>query len=223
MRTCWIVTSGFDYRSGSKALPYVSQMLLNHPDNVILIAADGGANLLHRLRIVPDRIAGDLDSITPEALSFYLDKIEFDLHPARKDETDAELALDLAISMNAGSIVILNSMQQRFDQTFAILSLLERARDNGLNAKIETGTQEILLASKVTKITDAAGKIVSLAPLSREVTGVLTKGLEYPLNRETLFRDRCRGISNVVVDSNAEICYENGELLIILSHDREDR
>ena len=223
MKTCWIVTSGFDHICGSKALQNVSQLLKDRPEGVILIAADGGANLLHRLRIVPDRIAGDMDSISAEALSFFRGKLDFDLHPARKDETDAELAMELAISMGAESIVVFNSMQQRFDQSFAILSLLERARNKGLTASIETGTQKVFLASNVTKLPDAVGQTVSLAPLSRKVTGVLTKGFEYPLSRETLYRDHCRGISNVVVDRDAEICYENGELLIILSHDREDR
>ncbi len=223
MKSVWIITSGFDHMSDPKALRHVSQLLTNRPEDSFLIAADGGANLLFRLRIVPDRIAGDMDSISEEALCFYRNNIEFDLHPVQKDETDAELAMEQALAMNPESIVIFNSMQQRFDQTFAILALLERAMEKNIPTWIETGTQEIMLATKNNRFEDAVGKTISLAPLSKEVTGVRTTGFKYPLNAETLYRDRCRGISNIVIDTDAEMCYESGELLIIISHNREAR
>ncbi len=223
MSACWIVTAGFDGTTDIESLLRIEEILGAKTENDTIIAADGGANLLHRLRIIPDMLVGDMDSIEPEILDELRNRCEVEIFPSAKDETDAEIALRKAYECNPECIVIVNSMQNRVDQTLSLLSLLYDAKEKNIDARIETGKQRILLAQPRFCLTDHVGHTLSLLPVSEEVTKVETRGMEYPLCGETLYRKKCRGISNVVVDSPAEICYEKGDLLIIISLDGEDR
>ena len=46
----------------------------------------------------------------------------------------------------------------------------------------------------------AAGDLLSLLPLGGAAEGVTTEGLLYPLENETLYPGRARGVSNVFLD-----------------------
>jgi thiamine pyrophosphokinase len=47
------------------------------------------------------------------------------------------------------------------------------------------------------------------------VHGVVTHGLQYPLQNETLWPDRARGISNVMAEPRATINIDSGRLLCV--------
>ncbi len=57
--------------------------------------------------------------------------------------------------------------------------------------------------------------LLSLFPLTADATGVQTKGLFYPLHKETLYFGKPRGVSNVLTQEQVEISLETGLLLII--------
>jgi thiamine pyrophosphokinase len=63
------------------------------------------------------------------------------------------------------------------------------------------------------------GKYVSLIPYTDEVTGVVLKGFRYLLNGHTFTRDNTLGLSNEIEDEIAEISFESGILIMILSMD----
>jgi thiamine pyrophosphokinase len=54
---------------------------------------------------------------------------------------------------------------------------------------------------------------VSLLPLGRPVQGVTTQGLKYPLDGDTLWPDKTRGISNELAGERAVVKIESGQLL----------
>ncbi len=68
------------------------------PPDALIIAADGGADYCRELDLVPDVIIGDMDSIgcDPATTADFQDA-EIIRHPARKDATDLELAIRLAV------------------------------------------------------------------------------------------------------------------------------
>jgi thiamine pyrophosphokinase len=65
------------------------------------------------------------------------------------------------------------------------------------------------------KIYKENGGLVSLLPLSRKIKGISTTGLKYKLENDSLFRDKTRGISNIMTSKEAEIKFEEGVLLVI--------
>jgi thiamine pyrophosphokinase len=56
---------------------------------------------------------------------------------------------------------------------------------------------------------------VSLMPINGQVTGIRTTGLHFPLDGETLYPEKTRGISNWLSTSNASITIDSGLLLCI--------
>jgi thiamine pyrophosphokinase len=62
-----------------------------------------------------------------------------------------------------------------------------------------------------------AGDVVSLLPFGGDAHGIRTSGLEYPLNDEPLLFGPARGVSNVMLGSQATIALRQGMLLCIQS------
>ena len=79
-----------------------------------LIAADGGANHLMKMDILPDVLIGDLDSVDEDTL-FELTSadIKIEQYPEDKDETDLELALRYAIESRPSAILIVGALGGR--------------------------------------------------------------------------------------------------------------
>ena len=64
-------------------------------EDAILIACDGGCDILARNNIVPDLVVGDMDSISEEGLDFINNNNVFiEKYPVEKDWTDSEIALN---------------------------------------------------------------------------------------------------------------------------------
>ena len=63
------------------------------------------------------------------------------------------------------------------------------------------------------------GRFVSLIPWSDEVVGVTLKGFKYPLSDYTMDKFSSLGISNEIVDEEAEISLTSGCLLLIEARD----
>ena len=74
----------------------------------IIIAADGGTRHVLAVDVFPDVIVGDLDSLSPDQRRrLEASGCRIISFPARKDETDLELALHYAAAEGATEIVVL--------------------------------------------------------------------------------------------------------------------
>ncbi|MBI4314580.1 MAG: thiamine diphosphokinase, partial [Chloroflexi bacterium] len=106
----------------SLAHPSAARALIGPGDR--LIAADGGAAHCLALGLTPHLVIGDFDSIAPADLDA-LQRAGAHLmrHPARKDQTDLELALETAVGEGATDVTILGGLGGRWDQTLANLLL----------------------------------------------------------------------------------------------------
>ena len=69
------------------------------------------------------------------------------------------------------------------------------------------------------KFTEKKGDLVSFVPITPEVKGVSTTGLEYPLNKATLYMDSPLGVSNVMEGEYAAYSFDEGMALIIKAKD----
>ena len=183
----------------------------------LIIAADGGGHPLLAAGRYPQVALGDFDSL-PDADRARLAEAGVRMHsfPAAKDETDLELALDLAIDEGATEIRILGGLGRRLDHTLGNIGLLLRAAERGAAARLLDPDHELLLAGTAIRLPARPGWALSLIPLTPRVTGVRTSGLAFPLCGEELYFARPRGIHNQFCAPAASVALDDGILLIIL-------
>ncbi len=186
------------------------------PLGVPVIAADRGLEHALALGLEVTVAVGDFDSASPEAVDVAeASGTRIDRHPADKDATDLELALDLAASIGPARILVLASTGGRLDHELATLLLLgsERYAGTQLDAFVGTAWVHVIRGERV--LEGVPGELVTLVALHGGAEGVTTEGLAYPLRGETLEAGSSRGVSNAFVDETAAVKVERGVLLAI--------
>lgn len=183
----------------------------------MIIAADRGAATALQLGYTPSIVVGDFDSLDTLLLQELSERgSQVRKVAVEKDETDTELAVQLAIEQGATSITLLGALGgARFDHTMANILLL--ADFDGVSIRIVDGpsTCWLLQGPGRSVIGGQIGDLISLLPLTRDAIGVRTTGLYYPLHGETLYFGKPRGVSNVLIEEHAEVSLEGGMLLVV--------
>jgi thiamine pyrophosphokinase len=188
---------------------------LLHEDDFI-IAADGGTRHIFALGKMPNVVIGDLDSVTKEEIEkIKQNDVELILFPRDKNETDLELAIQHALTLDPEEIIILAALGGRLDQTLGNIALILHSSRGAFNLRLDDGIEEVFVCQSNCEITGAAGDIVSLIPWQGEVTGVVTTRLKWPLQNETLYPQKTRGISNEMLNDTAAVQINSGLLLIV--------
>ena len=190
-------------------------------DADLVVAADGGAAWSVAAGRGPDRVVGDMDSIDPTLLE-RLERagVTVERHPADKEASDLELALEAAVRAGASELTILGALGgSRLDHELANLLLLaDPGWDaHGVTLRIVRGATSVraLRGPGVASLADAPGGVVTLLPIGGDALGVSTTGLRFPLHDERLRMGRSRGLSNVLETSPARVALASGTLLII--------
>lgn len=185
-------------------------------DGDMIIAADGGLRHVFGLGLRPNIVVGDLDSAANELVQLAQSRgAEIVEHPARKDKTDLELALEAAIDRGATDVVILGALGGRLDHALANILLLSTTTVSRLHVRIVEASTELIVVNDSTTIEGVPGDIVTLLALTDTVTGITIDGLEYPLTNGTLERGSSRGVSNVMTGEHAKVSVADGRLLAV--------
>jgi len=180
------------------------------------IAVDGGLRFIRNLYKTPGMLIGDLDSVSSaEVTGAEVQGVEIRRYKVDKDETDLELALLAAVEKGFDEILVIAALGGRLDQTLGNLNLLTLPLLEGIKVTIEDGSEEVFLIRDRAEINGNPGDVVSLIAIQGEVKGVETRDLKYPLKHETLFQEKGRGISNVMLTDRAGVSIESGLLLCI--------
>jgi thiamine pyrophosphokinase len=186
--------------------------------DALVIGVDGGTCHLADFGLKPHIIIGDMDSLQETELARFVSQgVQILRHPPEKDETDFELALEQAIIKGCSEILVIGALGGRSDQMIANLLLPIAYLDKG-EIRLLHGAEEITYINSCSNIHGNAGDIISLIPVSGDVTGVNTTGLRYPLNFETLYLGKSRGVSNELTGTSAIIAVSSGILLCIHTH-----
>lgn len=188
----------------------------------VLICADGGAEYAARMGWRPHVIIGDLDSIPAAIRNKWAEAgVAFEIYPVEKDKTDGELALDYAVRLGVSEVLILGALGGRVDHLLTNVLMLTKyipAAESGgsvPSVRILGTRQAVWLTGRYTTIRGKVGDIVSLIPLSEQVTGVSTKGLYYPLTNGVLKFGSSLGNSNRLVSDVATVEVGEGNLLVV--------
>jgi thiamine pyrophosphokinase len=179
----------------------------------LIVAADGGSAHLEGWGIAPHVVVGDLDSLSPEARS-RLAGLPVERHPAEKDKTDTELAVERAFAAGADEVVVVGALGgPRADHAVANTLLL--ARDGRIRLVLGPLSMRVVRGGERARIDRPEGEIVTLLAVSGDALGVTTEGLRYPLRSETLRLGSSRGVSNEVASPGASVTLASGSLLVI--------
>ncbi len=188
-----------------------------------IIVCDRGLEALYQLKIIPNHVVGDFDSVSSEVLEFYKKQTQIIFHTynAEKDNTDTDIALKLATRLKSSKIIILGALGKRMDHAIANIHILKDALEAEIPCQILDEYNRIYLINKETTLEKEKvyGKYVSLIPLTSTVEGLTLTGFKYPLNHYTLPIGTSLGISNEMIEDIAHIKMDKGILIVIESRD----
>ena len=177
------------------------------PAGAFVVAADSGADHALALGLHVDVAVGDFDSVTPEALAAVeRDGGRIERHPAEKDKTDLELALDAAVGARAAAGAG-RGRRRRPPRPPARRAAAARSGGvRGRRARRATRRRRRSTSSAASERSWArVGELISLVAVHGPAVGVVTEGLVYALEGETLEPGSSRGISNAFAATEARV------------------
>ncbi len=191
------------------------------PENAYVIAADSGLDHARSAGISPDVLIGDLDSISSRGLKWARKNVEIVAYPADKDDTDTELALELAAARHPARLIVISGGGDRLDHTLAVLGALAHVNLTSIpTIDLWWATHDIRVVHGPgrTQVKPAVGSVLSLVALTSPCTGVSLTGTRWTLSNETLDALDGRGVSNIV-EGDVELKLMTG--VLALFHSRE--
>ena len=198
--------------------PHPAAVVVAEPD-AFVIAADSGWEHAVAAQRTPHVLVGDMDSIArhhlDEARALGIDIIE---HPADKDHTDTELALQIAESTKHESIHLVSGGGDRFDHVLSMVHSLVAYSENAVvTAHIGQSFVRIVTPLEKATLSVCTGDTVSLVPLGGNARGVTTTGLKWNLTRSTLKAFASRGVSNLALADTATVSLRTGVLAAVVT------
>lgn len=196
----------------------------NKTENTCLIAADRGVEFFMGTDLEPDVAVGDFDSLSAKGAKYMetLKHTEIRRLKPEKDDSDTQSAANYAIEQGTERIMILGATGNRIDHLMANFGLLMLGKIKQVQIVLVDAYNYMSLieSGMIIKKEEQFGKYVSFFPIEGEVTGLTLKGFKYPLNSYTLkVEDSGLTVSNEISDPEAEVTFETGKLLMIMSRD----
>lgn len=150
--------------------------LLPSPD--LVVGADGGARHAATLGVRVDAWVGDFDS--SEGLRLDAPR---EVHPAAKDETDAELAVRIARERSVTELVFIGAFGGRFDHTAALMLGGLRLAREGLDITLTSGDEWAwpLLPGRSQTLHLPTGATLSVLAVT-DLHGLTLAGVRWPLH-----------------------------------------
>jgi len=192
------------------ACPSSVVSLISKNENDIIIAADGGYDLLKEKSLEADILIGDFDSI--DKIPAHGNIIRY---PVEKDDTDTFIAYKTAYDAGYRNFLIYGGTGGRIDHTISNIQTLINMSENGARGFL-FGDDFIITAITNTGISFPEKMSGTVSVFSFEkVCGVTIEGLKYCVKDYTITPDYPIGVSNSFTKKNAVISVDNGTLVII--------
>ena len=200
--------------TGGDALGHIDVAHL--PVDTVVIAADSGIDQALAAGLRVDVAVGDFDSVSPGALDAVVAAgAVVEPHPAAKDQTDFELALDAATARGARRIHVLGGRGGRLDHLLGNALLLASAKYASLEVTAQMGDALVTVVREHTALAGEPRDLVTLLAVHGPATGITTDGLLYPLADEDLVPGSSRGLSNELTSTEATVRLRGGVLLAV--------
>lgn len=176
-----------------------------------IICADGGLKYAKKAGIAPNLAVGDFDSLGTIPTEVSVVKV-----PVEKDDTDLQLALDIAIEKGAEEITIIGGIGGRVDHTIGNIQNIVHYSTDGTDIIICDPNQSITVQRPGTKTYKGCQNMkFSAFAHTPKVTGLTYQGAYYPLTNHTLTNDFPLGISNEFAEDEITVTFKSGILIIV--------
>lgn len=209
MKKCIIIANG--------DLPKKSVVTFLQKKNYsTLICADGGANSAHKLKLIPDFIIGDFDSIDKNIFKTFRSRSKF-IKIKRQNDTDVEKCLKFAIKNKYDEVVLLGATGDRLDHSICNIGISLKYFEK---IKISLVHKNSILVpySGIVNLNTEIGEIVSLYGFDSQTT-IDSKGLKYQLKNVALPFGKKESTSNVAISNCVNLKIKNGIVLVIRDFD----
>lgn len=184
--------------------------------NTFIICADGGIRHTNLLGIDADVWMGDADSL--EDCEIKAKKII--RFPAKKDNTDTDLAVMFALENGFTDISIIGALGGRIDHEFSHFCLLKKIVDNGAKGFLLDEKNVVTMENKSFEVVDIGKKYVSFFPFGGNIEKFSVKGLLYEADNILLDSGQVVASSNQFLkNKKAHVTFEEGCVLLIYSDD----
>ena len=196
----------------------------NRTEHTCIIAADRGVEFFMGTELKPDIAVGDFDSLSAEGAKYMenLKHTEIRRLKPEKDDSDTQSAANYAIEQGTERIMILGATGNRIDHLMANFGLLMLGKTKGVQIVLVDKYNYMCLieSGTVLKKEEQFGKYVSFFPIGGDVCNLTLKGFKYPLKGYCLrTEDSGLTVSNEFREANAEVTFDSGTLLMIMSRD----
>ena len=186
-----------------------------------VIAVDGGLSAANLLKIYPDSIIGDFDTVAEDLVDKYEKEAKatiIRLNPI-KDDTDTQYAIKHAMSIGAKEIHIIGGTGGRFDHSLANVFMLKMAYEQDVKVYMYDKINKIHIIDDLVhlKKDPIYDKKISFIQLEGPAIGVTLKGFKYNVAEfdfDTSKEYRI-GVSNEFAGEEAEVLIERGTFIVI--------
>ena len=216
MEPSFVIVVGGDPRAPVR-LPSTDELA-----DATVVAADSGLDRCVADGLRVDHLVGDLDSVSPAALaSAEAEAIEIHRHPADKDATDIELAIDLVVALAAGDsarLLVVGPGGGRLDHQLADILVLAGPALAGWAVSARFGEADVRIAvpGNDVALDGPQSTQVSLLPIAGVARDVTTTGLRWALTDADLAVGTTRAMSNELVGGPAEVRVAEGVLAVVV-------
>lgn len=188
----------------------------------LVIAVDGGLGYCRSLKLEPDLIIGDFDSLDGPGAEL-LETAERQVPervlrlPCEKDDTDTLAALKEGMRRGCTEFYLYAGTGGRFDHTLANLQCLLFLKNRGARGYlVEEEGMILVLKDEEMHFPEGTEGSLSLFAMAEEARGVTLEGMKYPLNKAVIRNDFPIGISNEFTGKPARAAVEDGTLALVL-------
>ena len=186
----------------------------------LIIAADAGYLTAQRMGIKPDVVLGDFDTLGEANIP---DGVECLRVPAEKNDTDTQLAVEVAIERGVWEIVILGGLSGRLDHTLSTLAILENLwerKAGRIYATLTDGKNRVrFIRSSGAILPRSQYRYFSLIAADETVKGITLDGCKYPLKNGRISRRHQWAVSNEITGNCALIEIKRGGVWVVESMD----
>ena len=178
-----------------------------------IIGVDNGTAHLFDRSLIPSKVLGDFDSITPDLLE-KVENMDIDLisYESNKDKTDFELSLDSINEPEEKNIFIIGGEEGEIDHLFSIFSLI-------INYEFSTNITWLYMDKTIVFRNDVSiflnkGKKFSIVPLT-SLKSLTISGAKWNLDKEDVEAGSSKTLRNESVDNQIMISCSEGLFSVI--------
>lgn len=181
-----------------------------------LWAIDRGVNCCCHAGLIPAKLIGDGDSATAQAWQWAeQSSVPIVKFPIKKDYTDTQLALEMAVSEQKFAILT-GAMGGRFDHAYSTVFSFGHSNLQGCIADEQEAVFFLRGQEQLSISFRRHAKAISLLPLTAVASGVTIQGVYWPLQEAELVQGLPYAISNEALAEKISVSLSEGILAVYI-------